>query len=138
MGLKWCLDYVELEIRNIMTVHLSLVSHWNSLFNQIGLYLDKCWRNGQWVSYFMLCCCWVVSERNIKLCCRFLLFILCSCKVFYGNSYCLQEAYDRAKHILQTHSVEHRRLAEALLKYETLDLEEIKLVIKGKPLNRSL
>ncbi|XP_065882327.1 ATP-dependent zinc metalloprotease YME1L1-like [Dysidea avara] len=49
-----------------------------------------------------------------------------------------KEAYERAKHVLQTHTVEHKRLAEALLKYETLDLEEIKLVVQGKPLDRSL
>ena len=40
--------------------------------------------------------------------------------------------------MLTTHADEHKRLAEALLKYETLDAEEIKLVIANKPLNRKL
>lgn len=50
----------------------------------------------------------------------------------------LKESYERAKNILQTHSKEHSRLAEALLKYETLDLQEIKEVIQGKQLSRNL
>ena len=40
--------------------------------------------------------------------------------------------------MLKAHTVEHKRLAEALLKYETLDLEEIKLVVAAKPLKRDL
>ncbi|XP_011305303.1 ATP-dependent zinc metalloprotease YME1L1 isoform X3 [Fopius arisanus] len=44
----------------------------------------------------------------------------------------LQESYDRAKNILKTHAKEHKLLAEALLKYETLDVEDIKAVINGK------
>ena len=50
----------------------------------------------------------------------------------------LQEAHDRAQNILKSHAVEHKRLAEALLKYETLDDNEIKLVIAGKKLNRRI
>lgn len=50
----------------------------------------------------------------------------------------LKESYDRAKSLLQAHSKEHNRLAEALLKYETLDLQEIKQVIQGKKLPRTL
>lgn len=50
----------------------------------------------------------------------------------------LKDSYERAKNILQVHSKEHSRLAEALLKYETLDLQEIKEVIQGKQLSRSL
>ena len=50
----------------------------------------------------------------------------------------LQESQDRAHHLLRQYSVEHNRLAEALLKYETLTLEEIKLVIAGKVLSRKL
>jgi len=45
----------------------------------------------------------------------------------------LQESYERAKSILKTHQKEHRALAEALLKYETLDADDIKGVISGKP-----
>lgn len=45
---------------------------------------------------------------------------------------CLQESYERAKNILKTHQREHKMLAEALLKYETLDAEDIKLIMAGK------
>jgi len=34
--------------------------------------------------------------------------------------------------------VEHKRLAEALLKYETLDAEEIKHVIAAKKISRKI
>jgi ATP-dependent metalloprotease len=50
----------------------------------------------------------------------------------------LKESYERARNILTTHSKEHRRLAEALLKYETLQLDEIKVVVDGKSLKRKL
>ena len=50
----------------------------------------------------------------------------------------LQESYDRAQQLLKTHSKQHQRLAEALLKYETLTADEIKLVIAGKPLARKI
>lgn len=46
----------------------------------------------------------------------------------------LQEAYTRAKNILHKHAKEHKRLAEGLLQYETLDSKEIDLVLKGLPL----
>ena len=36
---------------------------------------------------------------------------------------------------MNTHSEEHHLLAQALLKYETLDFEQIKLVVEGKELN---
>lgn len=49
-----------------------------------------------------------------------------------------QESYDRAHSILRARAVEHKRLAEALLKYETLSAEEIKLVIAAKPLGRRI
>ncbi|XP_044589359.1 ATP-dependent zinc metalloprotease YME1L isoform X2 [Cotesia glomerata] len=44
----------------------------------------------------------------------------------------LQESYDRAKSILKTHAKEHKLLAEALLKYETLDVEEVKDLLNEK------
>ncbi|XP_076168366.1 ATP-dependent zinc metalloprotease YME1L [Ptiloglossa arizonensis] len=44
----------------------------------------------------------------------------------------LEESYERAKTILKTHAKEHRVLAEALLKYETLDAEDIKNIVNGK------
>ncbi|XP_032222927.1 ATP-dependent zinc metalloprotease FTSH 4, mitochondrial isoform X2 [Nematostella vectensis] len=50
----------------------------------------------------------------------------------------LAEAYERAKNILQSQAKEHKRLAEALLKYETLNAEEIGRVIRGEPINRDL
>lgn len=33
---------------------------------------------------------------------------------------------------MKTHSREHKLLAEALLKYETLDIEDVKAIMKGK------
>lgn len=50
----------------------------------------------------------------------------------------LQESYERAKSILRQHNHELVNLAQALMKYETLDKDEIKLVIEGKKLNRTL
>lgn len=44
----------------------------------------------------------------------------------------LQESYERAKTILKNHQKEHRMLAEALLKYETLDADDIKAIVMGK------
>lgn len=46
----------------------------------------------------------------------------------------IQEAYLRAKNILHKRSKEHKRLAEALLKYESLDANELQIVISGRPL----
>uniref|UniRef100_A0A3P8WLS4 ATP-dependent zinc metalloprotease YME1L1 n=1 Tax=Cynoglossus semilaevis TaxID=244447 RepID=A0A3P8WLS4_CYNSE len=46
----------------------------------------------------------------------------------------LKESYERAKALLKSHAREHKRLAEALLEYETLDAKEIQLVLKGKTL----
>eukprot|EP00794_Sanderia_malayensis_P003335 gene3335-3824_t len=44
------------------------------------------------------------------------------------------DAYNRAKHILTTNAVQHKRLAEGLLLHESLDSDEVKLVIQGKAL----
>ncbi|XP_023708046.1 ATP-dependent zinc metalloprotease YME1L isoform X2 [Cryptotermes secundus] len=44
----------------------------------------------------------------------------------------MTESYERAKNILKTHQREHKMLAEALLKYETLDAEDIKSIMAGK------
>lgn len=49
----------------------------------------------------------------------------------------LKESYNRAVDVLKAHSDAHRRLAEALLKYETLDKEDIEAVINNKPITRS-
>ncbi|XP_071103967.1 ATP-dependent zinc metalloprotease YME1L-like isoform X2 [Haliotis cracherodii] len=47
----------------------------------------------------------------------------------------LQESYDRAKQILHKHQAEHKALAQALIKLETLDKEQIVAVIEGKPVS---
>ncbi|CAH0717037.1 unnamed protein product, partial [Brenthis ino] len=44
----------------------------------------------------------------------------------------LSESYERAKAILRTHAKEHRALADALLKYETLDADDIKAIMNGE------
>ncbi|XP_064188607.1 ATP-dependent zinc metalloprotease YME1L1-like isoform X1 [Anguilla rostrata] len=46
----------------------------------------------------------------------------------------LKDSYERAKSILKTYSREHRKLANALLTYETLDAKEIQMVLEGKEL----
>lgn len=46
----------------------------------------------------------------------------------------LENSYERARSILINHRKELDRLANALLEYETLSLEEIKMVIDGKDL----
>ncbi|XP_078394033.1 ATP-dependent zinc metalloprotease YME1L1-like isoform X1 [Cetorhinus maximus] len=46
----------------------------------------------------------------------------------------LRDSYERAKQLLKTHAKEHKTLAEALLKYETLDAKEIQMVLEGKRL----
>ena len=44
----------------------------------------------------------------------------------------LKESYERARNILHNYSTEHKRLAKALLQYETLNAEEVVAVIQGK------
>lgn len=44
----------------------------------------------------------------------------------------LQDSYDRAKTILKAHQKEHKLLAEALMKYETLDADDIKAIMSGE------
>lgn len=48
--------------------------------------------------------------------------------------FCVQDSYERAKSLLKSHAKEHKKLAEALLLYETLDAKEIQLVLEGKTL----
>uniref|UniRef100_A0A8C1WV55 ATP-dependent zinc metalloprotease YME1L1 n=1 Tax=Cyprinus carpio TaxID=7962 RepID=A0A8C1WV55_CYPCA len=43
-----------------------------------------------------------------------------------------KDSYERAKALLKSRSKEHKNLAEALLRYETLDAKEIQLVLEGK------
>lgn len=47
----------------------------------------------------------------------------------------LKDSYDRAKHILKTYSKEHKMLADALLRHETLTSKEIQMVLEGKSLD---
>ncbi|XP_061777613.1 ATP-dependent zinc metalloprotease YME1L1-like [Nerophis ophidion] len=47
----------------------------------------------------------------------------------------LKDSYERAKNILKTYKNEHEKLANALLRYETLDAKEIQMVLEGKPLD---
>uniref|UniRef100_A0A646QDM3 ATP-dependent zinc metalloprotease YME1 n=1 Tax=Hemiscolopendra marginata TaxID=943146 RepID=A0A646QDM3_9MYRI len=44
----------------------------------------------------------------------------------------LHDSYERAKNILRLHAKEHKSLAEALVKYETLDAEDIKAILGGR------
>lgn len=46
----------------------------------------------------------------------------------------LNESYERAKALLKKHEAEHKRLAAALMKYETLTKEEIANIINNKKL----
>lgn len=48
----------------------------------------------------------------------------------------LSESYDRAKNILRTRSKEHKLLAEALLKFETLDANDVKDIISDNNVSR--
>ncbi|XP_041986742.1 ATP-dependent zinc metalloprotease YME1L isoform X2 [Aricia agestis] len=43
----------------------------------------------------------------------------------------LSESYERAKAILKAHAKEHKALSDALLKYETLDADDIKAIMNG-------
>lgn len=49
----------------------------------------------------------------------------------------LVESYERAKSILRTHSKEHKLIAEALLKYETLDAIDVQELITDNVVSRS-
>lgn len=48
----------------------------------------------------------------------------------------VEEAHERARNILIDNRDELERLAQAMLEYETLSGEEVKLVAEGEPLNR--
>lgn len=52
----------------------------------------------------------------------------------------LSDSYERAKNILKSHPKELKALAEALLKYETLDAEDIRAILtkEKKPSDSSL
>lgn len=48
----------------------------------------------------------------------------------------LAESYERAKNILKTHNREHKLIAEALLKYETLDANDVKELISDSTVSK--
>lgn len=50
----------------------------------------------------------------------------------------MSDSYERAKQILKMHAKEHKALAEALMKYETLDADDIKAIMADKPPNIDL
>ncbi|XP_076062132.1 ATP-dependent zinc metalloprotease YME1L [Oratosquilla oratoria] len=50
----------------------------------------------------------------------------------------LSESYQRAVNILKKHTKEHRALAEALMKYETLDADDIKTILDGRPVQKEI
>ncbi|GAA6079692.1 ATP-dependent zinc metalloprotease YME1L1b, partial [Tachysurus ichikawai] len=47
----------------------------------------------------------------------------------------LRDSYERAKTLLKARAKEHKNLAEALLRYETLDARDIQMVLEGKTLD---
>ncbi len=49
----------------------------------------------------------------------------------------LQESYERARTLLKSHSAELHALSQALMKHETLDSNEIKVIMEGKQLDKS-
>jgi cell division protease FtsH len=46
------------------------------------------------------------------------------------------DAYDRAKHLIEENRDKLERIASALLKYETLDAEDMKLILEGAELDK--
>ncbi|XP_042254885.1 ATP-dependent zinc metalloprotease YME1L1-like isoform X2 [Thunnus maccoyii] len=50
----------------------------------------------------------------------------------------LKDSYERARSLLKTYSKEHKKLADALLTYETLDAKEIQMVLEGKSLDQQI
>ncbi|XP_077364740.1 ATP-dependent zinc metalloprotease YME1L1-like isoform X2 [Festucalex cinctus] len=47
----------------------------------------------------------------------------------------LKDSYGRAKSLLKTYKKEHEKLADALLRYETLDAKEIQMLLEGEALD---
>jgi len=43
-----------------------------------------------------------------------------------------QQSYEKAKKLLVSHNFEHKLLAEALIRYETLTMAEIKLLLESR------
>lgn len=56
--------------------------------------------------------------------------------VSWSCTYFLKEAYKRADEVLQSHKKELLMLADNLKKYETLNKEDVKMLLKGKQLKR--
>lgn len=53
-------------------------------------------------------------------------------KYIFPFFFFFQESYERARQIVKNHSTEHKALAQALMKYETLDSDDIKAIVDGK------
>ncbi len=50
----------------------------------------------------------------------------------------VQESYQRAQDVLKGHHRELKSVMNALLQYETLDAEDMKLLVEGKKLQKNL
>jgi cell division protease FtsH len=48
----------------------------------------------------------------------------------------MDAAYDQARSVLEANKESLSRLAQALLKYETLDAEEVKLIVAGQKFDK--
>jgi cell division protease FtsH len=48
----------------------------------------------------------------------------------------MNEAYTAAKDLIQTNRDRVEAIANALLKYETLDAEDVKVILRGEQLNK--
>lgn len=57
---------------------------------------------------------------------------------YYNFTDFLQESYERAKTILKNRAREHKALADALMKYETLDADDIKAILDGRPVTKDM
>ena len=49
-----------------------------------------------------------------------------------------QDSYDRAKNLLSARRKELDALAQGLMKYETLDSEEISCLLTGRPVKKKI
>lgn len=63
--------------------------------------------------------------------------ILCMYIVQHGLFVTFKDSYNRTKKLLLRKKDKLTKLAEMLMKYETLDMEEIRLIMEGKDIVRS-
>lgn len=83
----------------------------------------------------------ISSYSDSVIFCGLYLLIFEACALIHLKGFILikrfllcQDSYERAKALLKSHNKEHKNLAEALLRYETLDAKEIQMVLEGKTL----